>query len=321
MTLDLHTPGKRSGALLVWAGSSKSAYRNIHIPVTVVVNRPAPTIVLIGGVHGDEFEGQVCLNRLSATLSAQDVFGRVIIVSAANPLACSAMTRFSPEDNGNLYRSFGAGQDTATTRIAAELERSVLMGADLVVDCHAGGTSLRYAPCVLLFGGAQPDHAREERAIASMLRLERCVLRDPGTPAHLFTVARRHGARYVGLELEGAAALDRGCVAHLERQLRVMLRNDWEQLRNGIPAGTMRMLKPSGVLIAPADGIFESAFETGDTVQPGQLAGFLHRPLEGAGEIRALHFDCGGEIIARRPLAGCSRGDCIAELACPADHA
>jgi predicted deacylase len=310
--IDLITPGKRAGKLWVWAGSNESAYRNIAIPLVVVVNGMDPTTVVFAGVHGDEYEGQVILNRLAERIEPDDVKGRVILVPTANPLACETGQRYSSDTDGNLFRGFGGDRDTPVRRIAAQIETHLLRGSDLVIDLHSGGRSLAYDPCSLLFAGADDEATADSLDAAARLDLPFCMVRDAPSSSHLVSAARRCGAVYVAAELGGAGGLDRGVVQRLEITLARLLREGWGRPGRHRPK---RLLRPAGVLLAEQDGIFEPFFSLGDRVEAGALAGRLHRPLEAVGLIEPVNFDRPGIVVAVRPPAFTRRGDCLAELA------
>ena len=55
----------------------------LHIPVAVFKNGTGPRILMLGGVHGDEFEGQVMAMKLMRSLDIENVQGQIIIMSAA----------------------------------------------------------------------------------------------------------------------------------------------------------------------------------------------------------------------------------------------
>jgi len=160
LEIELDRPGRHQGALLVPWSRDESAYGQLVVPVTVLNGGPGPTLLLTGGVHGDEYEGQIVLAELARTLDPADLYGRVILVPRANPPACRAGRRTSPVDDGNLARLF-PGQDGGglTSRLAAAIARELLPLADAVVDLHAGGTSLEYIPCAWGRLPARPDLA------------------------------------------------------------------------------------------------------------------------------------------------------------------
>ena len=56
--------GKHWGLLPVPHSSHESAYGQIEVPVGIIRNGAGPTILLVAGNHGDEYEGQFVLRRL-----------------------------------------------------------------------------------------------------------------------------------------------------------------------------------------------------------------------------------------------------------------
>lgn len=98
-----------------------------------------PRIVVLGGVHGDETEGQLAAGRLT-TLDLKLRSGSIDIVPVCNEAAALADSRTTPSDGVNLARVFpGDESGSITHRIAALLTREVLTGAALVIDLHTSG--------------------------------------------------------------------------------------------------------------------------------------------------------------------------------------
>src|SRR5258708_17934375 len=100
--LDLEKDGKQLGYFRLNVSSHERAASFIPIPVAVFKNGAGPRILLLGGVHGDEFEGQMMLMKLMRSLDIDNVRGQLIILSAANAPAAFAGRRTSPLDDNNL---------------------------------------------------------------------------------------------------------------------------------------------------------------------------------------------------------------------------
>ena len=64
-TIDLNAPGKSVGHLLVPISTDESAYGVVPIPIVVINGAPGPAVLLIGAVHGDEYEGSIVLDDLA----------------------------------------------------------------------------------------------------------------------------------------------------------------------------------------------------------------------------------------------------------------
>ena len=65
-----------------------------------------PTIAILGGVHGDEFEGVLAARQIRNILQQTLIRGTVKFAAPAHPVAWNASTRTSPTDELNLARVF-----------------------------------------------------------------------------------------------------------------------------------------------------------------------------------------------------------------------
>jgi len=67
----------------------------------------ARTVVLVmAGVHGDEYEGPAAVHDVSAEIDPNAVQGSILLVPVANPWAFHAAARRHPGDGGDLNRAF-----------------------------------------------------------------------------------------------------------------------------------------------------------------------------------------------------------------------
>ena len=149
-SIDFDRDGLQKGTLRLPHSVHRSAYGHIAIPIAVAKNGAGPTVLLTGGVHGDEYEGPIALARLIRELDLSKLTGRLIVVPAVNYPAFVAGTRTSPIDDINLNRTFpGKRNGTATEMIAHYVTTELLPRSDYLFDFHAGGSSLQYLPTLL----------------------------------------------------------------------------------------------------------------------------------------------------------------------------
>mgnify|MGYP002651695757 CR=1 FL=1 len=95
-TIPFDQDGIHHGFLCLPYSRDDSAWGSVMIPITVARNGDGPTALLTGGSHGDEYEGPIALFDLAATIRAEDVTGRIIIVPAMNyPALADAIVQFS----------------------------------------------------------------------------------------------------------------------------------------------------------------------------------------------------------------------------------
>ncbi len=109
--IDFDAPGKQCDYVRLPHSVHRSAYGWLPIPIVCIRNGEGPTVLLMSGTHGDEYEGQVTLSKLVNQLEADDINGRLIILPMANYPAAKAGLRTSPIDELNLNRVYPGDPD------------------------------------------------------------------------------------------------------------------------------------------------------------------------------------------------------------------
>jgi predicted deacylase len=114
----------------------------LELAITVhrlVGAKPGPTLVLFGGIHGDEAMGVEAVRRSVEAIDLDELAGTVIAVPVANPFSYETMTRHTVSDGLNLNRIFpGDAGGSITEQIAATLI-TILAEADFFIDFHSSG--------------------------------------------------------------------------------------------------------------------------------------------------------------------------------------
>jgi predicted deacylase len=96
----------------------------------------SPSVLLMAGVHGDEKTGPIILRDLSKKLASQRMYGKVNIVTIANPKAYKANQRIHPNDHQDLNRNFPPANGNTPTNNLAKILASIVMKQNLVIDLH-----------------------------------------------------------------------------------------------------------------------------------------------------------------------------------------
>ena len=122
---------------------------DIRLPVLVLVgSAPHPRLLMVAGVHGDEYEGIAAQLELWHALAPAQLAGTVVMVPVANPPAFRARRRCSLVDPLDMNRLFpGDATGSLTQRLAHRLFADILPGTDLVLSMHgwsAGGVVVPY---------------------------------------------------------------------------------------------------------------------------------------------------------------------------------
>jgi predicted deacylase len=319
---DLKSLGKTQGYLHVPYSHPRSAYGHIPIPITAISGRVGRTVTLIGGNHGDEYEGPIALLKLMKDIEPEHVHGRILFLPALNWPAFKIGSRVSPIDGGNLNRQFpGDDRGTVTQLIAHYVEHELLPQSDFVIDLHAGGLSLEYLP-LLQMPKTTNSEERQRRDLAAAafgapISMELDFFNEDRT---LQAAALRQGATWFGAELGGGASLSRQGLSIASAGLLRILRHFGVLRDDGplLPETATRFYQQSGTrdyLFASSTGVFEPSFSLGDHVSAGDLAGYIHDVTSRDCDAVAVHWEFAGEVVCRRTLALVEPGDCLGHLA------
>src|SRR5205085_882751 len=312
--------GRHTGFLRYPYSTHESAYGWLPIPIVSLRNGSGPTILVVGGNHGDEYEGQITVARLCRELPIEAVSGQLILLPLANLPAALAGRRVSPLDQANLNRSFPGDPDGGpTAAIAYHIETELVSRADVVIDLHSGGSSLEYIPSALVHADAEPErHARALRLLEVFGAPIGYVVQQPqGEDRTLMGAADRRGIPCLGAELGGGGAVSvtSARIAY-EGTCRVLEHLGAARIAAPAP-GPVRLLEVGGsdyYVYAPEDGVFEPLLELGDEVVAGREAGRIHFPDTPWRDPVVTRFDRAGVVFCRRVPARTRRGDCLFHL-------
>src|SRR5262245_10996737 len=140
---------------------------DLWLPVVAAAgSQDGPTLAVLAGVHGDEYEGIRAIPEVFRSVELAELRGRLVMVPVCNVPAFRTATRISPIDGLNLARVFpGDPHGTVTQRIAHVLTEHVIGPASLLVDLHSAGIAYTM-PTLVGYPYADTPHARASRAAA-----------------------------------------------------------------------------------------------------------------------------------------------------------
>lgn len=328
-TLDLEAPGKRFGTLRLPRSSNLSGWSTLWLPIVVVARGEGPTVLVLGGVHGDEPEGQVAALNLARELRPEQVTGRVIVIPCLSPEASRAYTRLWPS-GANLNRSFpGSPTGPPDSQLAHHLSTQLFPLADVIVDIHSGGRS---GLCLPWSEMHWVEDAEQRRTMAdAMLAWNAdwsCVYIDIAGTGLLVGEAERQGKLVVSTELGGGGhvtaaihRLARSGLANVLRHVGVLAGEVVTRESLGLPPATILMATDADdYLLAPVSGLFETLVDLGQRVSAGETVGRMHsleRPELEPEPVVAL---TDGIVCVVRAIATTDQGDNVVVVAREVDR-
>jgi predicted deacylase len=305
-----------STVLTVAAGADHAA---IDLPLLRSVGAThGPHVVILGGVHGDEYEGIAAAACVWHDLDAQALRGTVSIVPTANLPACGAGTRTSPIDGLNLARTFpGDVNGSVTERIAHSLSE-LIRTADLLIDLHSAG---QHYAMPLLCGSYVADDELGRRCQAAALAFGAPIYwaHPDISPGRSLSVALDAGIPSIYVECGGGGRVrSTDLAAYRQGVLRVLAQCG--ALPDVLPAAPPGMrLRSSGdvdlALAVTHRGILLEGVALLQGVRRGDVLGQV---IDERGQVlETLHAPADGIVVMARRTARVCPGDGAYLLAQP----
>jgi predicted deacylase len=296
----------------------------VEIPLPVHVFHSAqegPTVLLSGGLHGDEVNGVEIVRRaLAGNMLHQLERGTVIAIPIINVYGFLFFSRDVP-DGKDVNRSFpGSPDGSLASLVAHTLYTKILPLVDFGIDFHTGGASRTNYP--------QIRYAKDDDAA---LEIARAFAAPLSMPSRLIHGSLREAAHKLGVPIvvyEGGEsmrfdpfAIDEG----LRGIKRVLAR--WGMRtkspnprglsdRHGRQSKRVRWISENTWVRAEASGLFVSLRQSGQAVEQGELIGRIHNPND-AYTVKVFS-PINGFIIGHNNLPMVHRGDALFHVAAEA---
>lgn len=325
-TIDLAAAGRQVGRLEIPKSTNRGGWAHQFIPIACIANGDGPTALVLGGNHGDEYEGQVAGLKLLRGLRPGQVTGRVIVIPCLSPEASRAGTRLWP--NGvNFNRSFPGRPDGPAHEQLADFLSTVLFPlADYVIDIHSGGNTARFIPCSHMH--VVDDPAQRKAMLDGMHAWNsdyHYLYIDIAGHGLLPVEAERQGKIVITTELGGGGAVTAEVHRLAESGLANVLRHagilEGDVERRETPAVILDGRDPRNYLFAPASGIFETLVDPTDSVAAGQLVGRIHSLEHPEREPEPILAPLDGVTAAVRAPSVTEQGDSVLVFGQPVEAA
>lgn len=324
-SIDFDKSGKQTGYFNIPHSPHDDAWGATRVPLCVIKHGEGPTAILMGGNHGDEYEGPITLGEIIRDLDPGTIFGRLIILPALNLPAVMAGRRTSPVDGLNLNRTFpGNPTGSISEQITAYVSDVIYPLGDAMLDLHSGGSSLDILPSAIIEPAPSAEHRR--RNIDAVLAFDApltVVIDNLGEPRTSTAASVRAGLTTVGTEMAGSGTVSLEALDICRRGVRNVLAHlgilppDKSTERRHRDQPILRIPGPQGYVFANREGVFESAHWLGTMVRAGDVAGRVHNLRDPWQEPEVLHYEADGMVYGRRQPGRVSPGNCCVVVAAP----
>ena len=268
--LDALAPGRHRLVLSIATGDGKAP---IEVPVHVLVGRRArPRFAVVGGVHGDEYDGIRAAQRLASGQVPEALNGTLVVIPVANPSSFAAGQRFTAVDNIDLNRVFpGEPSGGVSQRLAHALCDKVLKHMDLVFTLHGGGAVTTLA-WYLEFLDVDSDVGRRSHAAAAAAGF-RDLIAFPETRGYLLPALGKLGVPVIEGEVGGRGELHTSNVDYYLARIAAVMAHLGLQA-----AASVEALPPSRIwrnqdVLADMTGVLQRDVELHAPVREGQRLG------------------------------------------------
>jgi hypothetical protein len=254
--------------------SESVVHQPMRIPVTVARGRKeGPVLYVTSAIHGDEINGVAIVRRLLDGIDGLLESGTLVAVPIINRFGFEAGERDLP-DRRDLNRHFpGDPKGSMAARIADQVFRKIVAGADFGVDLHTaaeGNTNL----CHIRGDADRPEVKPLMKAFGTPI-----MVHGDGPKGSLRRAATEAGIPSILFEAGEPGRFQRHVVevghAGLVRLLRHL----------GMAAGKPAK-PPLQILVRESEwvrsdhgGILDLTAEPGDVVRKGDILGVIHDPL------------------------------------------
>ena len=246
-------------------------------------NPESKRLVIVSGIHGDEFEGQYVCYEVARRLKEKPelFYGTVEIYPALNPLGLDIASRSVPKLNMDMNRMFpGQERGTPMEQVASAIVKDIA-GADFCLDIHASNIFIREIPQVRI----SREFADKLLPFARLMNVD-MVWTNATETVHESTLA--HSLNMLGVP---AMVVEMGVGTRISRRFGNQVVDGIFNLMKemGIWKGKVEKIQYPGVSTAgevefirsKVTGLFLPSIEHNHYVKKGDKLGEIVNPLDG----------------------------------------
>ncbi len=242
----------------------------IKIPVFIFNGKnPGPTMLIQGGLHGDEVNSVELIRRLLAENTFEIVTGCVIVVPILNIFGFLSSSREVSGKDINRYFP-GRKNGSLASRIAYYHTKAIAANIDFAVDFHTGGEQRSNYPQIRYTKGSKIG-AQLAEIFNAPFRFESSLI-----DKSFRKEAHKHGIPVIVFEGGESNRLNEYAIEVGIQGVKNLLSHlGFLEKEASIPKKESVLLKKRRWLRAPIAGMFHSIIENGQKIQKGQTLGYV----------------------------------------------
>ncbi len=243
----------------------------IHINIYVFrAKKPGPSMLILGGLHGDEINGVETVRRVVKGKALNKLKnGMVIAIPLLNVFGFNNFSR-SVRDGKDVNRSFpGSINGSLASRVAYLMSEHILPHIDFGVDFHTGGASIFNHPQLRVSEG--DDQAMD---LAKVFGAPIILTNKPIPKSHR-KQAMNMGKPILVYEGGESLRLDESSISiGVHGVYRLLAHKGMLDMK--VPVAESEVYSKSTWIRAPRPGIVNQFFQAGDRVNKGQRLAEIH---------------------------------------------
>ncbi len=297
-------PGKIH-SIKIYAGRLPSDTRISVYAHILHTGIPGPSLLLLGGVHGNEINGiEIVRRSLEQHFYSGLLRGTVIVIPLLNVYGFINFSRSVP-DGKDVNRSFpGNSSGSLASRVARIITKFILPHVDIAIDFHTGGEA-RYNYPQVRFVNRDPIAAQMAMHFNTKYLIEnipvansfRKAAKDMNVPTILF-----EGGESIRLDHHSIKSGTDG----IQRILQAL------QMKDGLMADPLPeryIIHSASWLRASSSGLFIWSRKSGEYIEKGEKLGEINDPF-GTKSIDVI-AKASGHIIGHNNACVVSLGDAL----------
>ncbi|WP_456459446.1 succinylglutamate desuccinylase/aspartoacylase family protein [Reichenbachiella sp.] len=280
------------------------------IDIPIIVSRstkPGPTLLITGGMHGDEINGIEIVRRIIANNYHRPLIGTMICIPILNVYGFINFSRQTSDGGKDINRSFpGTRNGSLASQLAYRLTQDILPLIDYGIDFHTGGARINNYPQVR----AQLDDPKNlELAQAFSPKF---MIHSPFREKSFRKEAAKAGKSILVYEGGESLRLRKHAIdVGVNGLLRVMKHLNMRE-EAPVSKGGLFHIKKSSWLRAKSAGIYHSFCRTGEFIEKGTVVGLITGPY---GEFEhKMKAPTSGYAIAINNKPVVNRGDALIHI-------